>query len=339
MQFTIWLTYECNLRCSYCYEGKEKGQDRMSVGTAKQVLKFINNKITHIHNNIMILFHGGEPLMNYDILKYMINEIKRWNNDCISLYLTTNALLLNDDRISYLTSNLDELSISIDGKERIHNLNRKFPDGSGSYQLIIENVKKIFNQNKCNVIARMTLTPETGKYLFENIKFLVGLGAKKILPAIDQFNSNWNEVSIDEVLSEVKKVYDELYILKEEYSIGIIEDLKYRRESSCMAGEQTMHISPNGEIYPCAYVMNVSRFELGNVEIGINEEKLKNLKEINEKNIKKCNKCSWNYMCHGTRCKLLNYAITKDFYQPAFSTCMYEHLLLKVKNYCKSKQD
>lgn len=335
MQFTIWITYECNMKCSYCYEGKEKPKVRMGFKTAEEVLKFIKKKIKNVNSIINIQFHGGEPLLNYDVLKYMIDEVKSWNNKFISMFLTTNAVLLNDDNISYLTNNLDELSVSIDGKEETHDLNRKFLDDNGSYQLVIENVKKVLKSKNCKIIARMTLTPETGKFLYENIDFLVQLGAKTILPVIDQFNNNWDDVSINVVLEEIKKVYNIIYKKNRSISIGIIENLNYRKISRCLAGERTMHISPVGDIYPCAYVINIEKFLLGNIKDGIDITKVKKLEEINQKKIEDCNSCKWSIMCNGNRCKLLNYAITGDFYKPSYVTCLNEHLLLKANNYCK----
>lgn len=337
MQFTIWLIYECNMRCTYCYEGKEKASGKMDLNTAKDVLEFIKKKIKNVKGIVNIQFHGGEPLLNYEILTFMIEEIKKWNRKGISMFLTTNATLLNDDKISYLTDNLDELSVNIDGKEKTHNLNRKFLDNRGSYQVIIANVKKVFAKNNCNIIARMTITPETSKYLYENVEYLIKLGAKKILPVVDQFNNDWDEYSMNLVLEEIKKIYDNIYLTIDNISIGIIENLKYRKESMCLAGEKTMHISPYGNIYPCAYVMDMDKFLLGDVKNGLDIDKVKKLNEANKKMIEDCRSCTWKKMCNGNRCKLLNYAVTGNLYKPAFSTCMNEHLLLKTNEYCKIK--
>lgn len=332
MQFTIWLTYKCNMRCSYCYEGENKDSDEMNFATANRILMFIKNKIFENNEECMINFHGGEPLLNYSILEYLILEIRKWNNEKISLILTTNAVLLDESKIRFLTSNLDEISISIDGKQGTHDCCRKFVDGLGSYASIIKNVKRIteYRDRKCNLIARMTLVPSTVSSLYENISFLLELGFKTILPVVDQFNGKWDKEYFDVLTEEIGKVYKKIYLPQKDISIGLIEDIQYRKVSICAAGEQTMHFAPNGEIYPCAYVVGEKRFKLGNAKSGISEKKLKELSLINKLESEDCSTCSWKERCHGVRCKLMNYAITGDFCKPGYSTCMNEHTLIKI---------
>lgn len=340
MQFTIWVTNNCNLQCQYCYEGKDKQRNKMSINTANKVLEFVKSKIDYEHSKDdfdSIEFHGGEPLLNYEVIQYMIKEIKTWKNqEKIYMSLTTNAILLTEDKISYLTNNLNELSISIDGTEKAHDINRKCIDGTGSFKYIINNVKNLINQGnkRCGLRARMTVTPNTAKYVYLSVKFLVSLGFDNVVPVIDNF-SEWSEKDIEKVYLECIKVYDEIYLKRKDLLVGLIDNIAMRRESVCLAGEQTVHISPDGSLFPCAYVVNKDEFILGCVDTGINKNILNKIKKINTREISNCSSCAWKHLCTANRCKLLNYAITGDYYKPAISTCMNEHLLLKIHKYKK----
>ena len=338
MQFTVWLTYDCNLRCKYCYEGENKAHGKMNLDTAKNVLAFIKNKINYQHEEDdfdSIEFHGGEPLLNYEVMQYMIEEIKSWETSApIYMSTTTNAVLLTKDKIEYLMDNLSELSVSLDGTKETHDRNRKFVSGVGSYDSIIENIEDLIKckDKPCGLRVRMTVIPETAEYLYRDIEFLVNLGFTNIVPAMDNF-SEWSTEAVDRLYQETTRVYDEIYLKRDALMLGLIDNISMRQPSVCLAGEKTMHISPDGEIYPCAYVMNEVKFKLGNAEVGILKDKVEELKKINEKKIEACSDCAWNFCCIANRCKLLNYAITGDYYKPAASSCMNEHLLLRIHKY------
>ncbi len=333
MLFTIWLTYDCNMKCAYCYEGEDKRQTKLELETADDILTFIKSKIKDINRKIMINFHGGEPLMNYEVLEYLIRKVNSWENENISMLLTTNATLLDNNKIEFLTNNLDELSISIDGDKEAHDINRKFKNNIGSYESIIENIKSIPFGSKCNILGRMTITPETVHKLYDNIKFLVELGFKKIVPVLNQYDNRWSEHDKNVLLEEVKKVIDEFYVKKSGIVVGLVEEILYRKHSKCMAGKQTFHIGPEGDIYPCAHLMNVKSMKIGDVWNGVQENKIDEIQEINQREIPGCANCAWKDRCHGVRCKLINYAITGEFCRPAFVTCLNEHLLMEIHQY------
>lgn len=336
MQFTIWLTTECNMECEYCYEGKNKIYAMMDLNIANNVLRFIKDK-TKTSHSIEIVFHGGEPLLNYEMIKYIILEIKKWNIESHFL-MTTNGSRLDDDKIEFLIKYMDEISISIDGNKETQNKHRLFKDKTGSYDRIINGIKKLIKKiegTETGLRARMTVSLDTCNDLFDNISFLYQMGFKMIVPVLDFSNTiNWTPEHLKVIVSSIKRCYEELYI-KGDLMISLIENIGHKHFSDCRAGKETMHISPTGEIYPCAYVMNNRKFLLGDVENGLLVEQIEKLFNINAEVTECSGKCAWYGFCLGTRCKLINYSQTGNFYKPSFYTCFNEKLQLEVNRSCK----
>ena len=250
--------------------------------------------------------------------------------------MTSNCSLLDDERINFLADNLDEISVSIDGDENTQNRNRIFNNGLGTYDIVIQNARKLIKKSKetkLAVRARMTITIDTYKNLYHNIKFLYDLGFRLIVPVLDNSNkSKWLPDCLKIIVYELKTCYEELY---DDLIVGMIEEISMRKSGSCLAGSLTMHISPNGEIYPCAYVMNNRKFLIGDVTNGLFQDKVENLKKINKTHTKCYTKCSWYGLCIGTRCKILNYIQTGDYFTPSYCTCFNEKLALSVNSQCK----
>lgn len=343
MQFTIWLTYDCNLQCTYCYEGNNKPSGKMSLETANEVSDFIYKQITiekSIDDYVSIDFLGGEPLLNYETMCYLIEKIRSWDIKMpIFLGTTTNAVLLTKDKIIYLMKMLDEISLSIDGKKLTHDMHRKNHDGSGSYKTIISNINEILScENWISKIrVRMTVSPTTVNYLYENVDYLVGLGFKTIVPMIDRF-VDWPEEESNCLYQEMIKIHEGIAIKQNDLKLGLVDDISLRQESFCLAGEETMHISPDGIIFPCTYVVGQDDFIFGDVRKGIKSEKVEWLKNINSAKMTDCcMSCAWKRLCIGNRCRLLNFAATGNFYTPSYATCINERLHLKLCGQAKSR--
>ena len=117
MLFNVWVTTACNLKCKYCYEGNHANGIQMSEETAMQVLNYMHRKIEGISGYIVVNYHGGEPLLNYEIVHFMTEALKeRFPNKKILFGITTNAILLDKEKMEYLSENFFyNLSISIDG--------------------------------------------------------------------------------------------------------------------------------------------------------------------------------------------------------------------------------
>jgi uncharacterized protein len=174
-QLILNVTENCNLRCLYCiYNGENPGfRDRskksmpyeIATQSIDRFIEFINkNYVNTINLNPAISFYGGEPLLEFDLIKAVVNYCKKINFKA-NFNMTTNATLLNEDKIKYLVDNDIMISISLDGPRGEHDRNRPFANGKGSYKIVYNNILKlkeeIINQGKelklpCGVLVTIT---------------------------------------------------------------------------------------------------------------------------------------------------------------------------------------
>lgn len=145
MNVSLFFTNKCNMKCRYCYEAN-KMERSISYDLLDQTIEFIvNHKQKNGIDKLSVVTHGGEPLIEFDKIKYFIRNLnKRINN--VEYIMTTNATLLNDEIIEYLSQHYSMLSVSIDGTKQAHNLNRIFQNGNGSYDHVIENAKRLLKK-------------------------------------------------------------------------------------------------------------------------------------------------------------------------------------------------
>ena len=195
MDLIYVITYRCNLRCSYCLVKKQN----LSISK-----KIINSSVQLISSKIRkVRIFGGEPLLEFKLLQYLIKKI-RAKNKYLPIYITTNSILLDEKKISWLKRNRLQLSISLDGNEFTQLKNRK---GLNSFKKIIWNLPKLSPQTIYNLV----IAPNTAKYFFYNFRYLVNLGITRfnILPA---YYNNWSSRQINNLENNFALVYN--YIKK-----------------------------------------------------------------------------------------------------------------------------
>lgn len=330
----IWVTSACNLKCKYCYEGDDKKELYMNYNIADQIISFI--KTNHncgelMEDPLFIQFHGGEPLLNFEVITYITEKIKEMFNKTskqVFFGITTNAVLLNKEKIDFLVKNMSyDLSISIDGNQLVHDKMRVFPNGLGSYNFIIENVCKSLEAKK-NIRGRLTFNSETVSYLFESVKHLLEIGFKIIVCIPDYFDIKWNEEGIETYAKQlilIKDYYKRNNLERLNIEIPIIENNIFKK-TKCMGGYNSIHIDPVGNIYPCSYVVGNSKYKIGSIDLGdINEEYLGNISKINDYKIKDCEGCNNYDSCLTIRCRYLNELLTGKALFPSSTICAFEN--------------
>ncbi len=315
----IWLTYECNFVCSYCYESECASRSYMSMKTAQQTIDFIK-KTNTFSTKLFINFHGGEPLLNFKVLKFIVEELKKDDRDA-SFGLTTNASLLDGESMNFISENCSPgISISIDGTEESHLLNRKSKNGINEFQKILENAQKMSDLSS-SLRIRMTINRKTMNKIYENVKFLYERGFKFIAPALDITEKEWTEEDYKIIESEYHKV--KLY----EESMGIEDGIywtngTFRELPKCEVGEAYYNIAPDGFFYPCTFVCGQTELAIGSLEEGFDAEKINEINAISLKDIDQCIGCTAYACCPTTRCKLMNYSVNGDYYKPCESICL-----------------
>lgn len=210
MLASIWVTTACNMRCDYCYEGMDKSYEMMSRETVDIAIDYILSQYKQMADTTLIVqFHGGEPLMNFEIVKYTTNQIKEafiGQDDVLLFGMTTNGTLLDAEKMSFLATNINYgLSISLDGRKDTHDLHRKLHNGKGSYDLVTSNALQLLTL-RTDIRARLTFNSETVAELYDNAVHLVKLGFGKVACIPDYYDSRWNEDHMKLLLEQAGQV-------------------------------------------------------------------------------------------------------------------------------------
>lgn len=334
MNFSIFFTNKCNMNCSYCYE-KNKKEQSMDRDTINEVIDFIVQQHNINQNEkVTIVTHGGEPLLEFENIKYLIEKLNTKVNN-IHYIITTNATILTDTMIDYIIKHFSEISISIDGIEKAHDANRVFPNGQGTYSTVYPNVKKILT--KYNVKARMTINPQTTPYLFENIKHLLNIGFRNIVPVPDMYCNYWTEADINALFEQGKMIIDYIKNYPHITNIGMINDaLSKLANAPCNGGLTTFSIDTDGSIYPCLASVGNQEFVLGSVGRGIDQEKVRMISEWDAVNVESCIGCSRYDYCISTRCRIINKLLCGELHTPSPTVCNIENLKVKLSVYYSS---
>lgn len=342
MKFTILVTEDCNLNCKYCYEGNKKKRSHMNLDIADKAIEFILEEIRKNPNDkhpLNIVFHGGEPLLNFEAVKYIYKSLNELVKDRNIIYdMTSNGTLLSEEIKYFIKHNLDTFSISIDGIKESHDENRVFSNGLGSYDLVINNSKKLLDEG-IELRARMTFNEYNVKYLYESVKSMYEFGFKYIVPAID-FYGNWGKSSLEVLSNEIDKLIRfKKNNKKAHISLTDIYALNSKK-GDCFGGICSFCIDTNGIVYPCTFAVNKDDYIIGDIKIKncLNIDKIEELKKVNFSKNSDCTNCTRYEYCRGSRCKILNKLVTDDYYMPPKIVCFEEHMNVKItKELLKSK--
>ena len=332
--YNIWLTNKCVLNCKYCYEHIENSKKtNMEKHIAEKVISFIKKQDRLVER---VNFHGGEPLLSYEIMEHFVKKLISINPN-IKFSFTTNGAVWNRqiyDLLDTYKNNFESgITVSIDGNKKIHDLNRQYPSGEGSYDHMLKTLtelKSIF----CSIRGRMTITPETVRYIYKSVVHLQQLNINIITHAFDYFNNTWTNDDIRLIKEEYEKV---IMFWKQNRNVNIsFADglgLRMKKKEKCSLN---INIGVDGNIYPCSYTVNNEEYIIGNVENGVLENKVENYKRnILCKDNEFCEKCSNKDYCISNRCKFLNKAITGNYYMPSGIACALENvensLLIRYK--------
>ena len=314
----LHVCHDCNLNCAYCFAGGgtyNTERDYMSPEVGKKSVDFLLANSGE-RKNLEIDFFGGEPLMNMRTVKEVVdygNAEAAKIGKRISFTMTTNCLLLNDENIAYLNETMDNVVLSIDGRECVHNATRKSRNGKDCYNIILENAKKfraVRGDKKYYVRATFTSA---------NLDF-----ANDILALND---AGFDQISVEpvvlpdehplalkkEMLDAILKEYDRFtaaYIDRRKTSkwfnfFHFMIDLEHgacqnKRLTGCGAGTEYLAVSPQGDVYPCHQFVGKNDFLIGNVFTGIrNQDIRERFSELCVLNKPHCAECFAKYNCSG----------------------------------------
>lgn len=329
MSATFWVTANCNLGCKYCYEGEDKPSNVMSKDVIDKAINFIINKYEKVEDNLVIRIHGGEPLLEFKSIKYIVESFKKKSKNLkIRFAITTNGTILNDEMLEFIKNEIVDVTVSIDGDIDTHNNMRPFKNGKGSHSIVMKN-SQILNENIKSLRVRMTFDSDTVFNLYNDVKYLIESGFRCIVPAPNLFDKNWDLDHVNALEAEMYKIKEYLSDKKNIF-VSIVDKPDYISKGNCSGGINNFHIYTDGNIYPCIVSVGNKEFSIGNIVNGINKNNLKKILSYSTKVNPECEGCSLVNYCDGSRCKIVNKIITNNYEIPSSMHCALENLRYKV---------
>ena len=286
----LHVAHTCNLNCSYCFasQGHYHG-DRavMSLEVGKRALDFLIEN-SGKRRNLEVDFFGGEPLMNFDVVKELVAYARTREKECgknFRFTLTTNGLLINDDVIDFANRECSNVVLSLDGRKEVHDRFRVDYAGNGSWERIVPKFQKLVEAREGkNYYMRGTFTHANPDFL-EDIKVMLDLGFNELSMEPVVCAQGDPSALTDEDLPIVLEQYEKLAeLMLERHRAGkpftfyhYMIDLKggpciYKRISGCGSGTEYMAVTPWGDLYPCHQFVGEEAFKLGNVFDGVDNK-------------------------------------------------------------------
>ena len=338
---TMLLTNDCNLACSYCFESN-KGKDYMPKEMALDILKATYNVVDPLAGIFTLNMFGGEPLMNWDTFKAVCDYVLE-NNLKIRITATTNLTLLTDEMIDYI----DELSIpilvSVDGIKEVHDKHR-----CNSFDKVIENMKKLIDRDLGYLIeARMTVAPDTAKYMYESVKMLVDLGINNIanVPASDL---DWDAQSIQDYKDNYEKILDmyidilndetnkrNISLYKVDQALNLaLEPIKEDTSMCNIGNPRWVIVDWKGDIWPCPDYPTTDNVDLiagkiGNFYTGVDETKVDPKPMVATYELERCKGCEAISICK-SGCPYENYTKNGKFNEPTIGYCTLQKAFVEI---------
>ncbi len=314
----IHIAHTCNLNCSYCFaaQGKYHGERAiMSFEVGKRALDFlIENSGTR--RNLEVDFFGGEPLMNFDVVKQMVayaRSIEKEHNKNFRFTLTTNGVLIDDDVIDFANKEMSNVVLSLDGRKEIHDRYRVDYAGNGSWEKIVPKFQKLVEaRGGKNYYMRGTFTHANPDFL-EDIQQMLDLGFTELsMEPVVCAPGDPSELTEDDkatVLDQYEKLAELMLKRDKEkkpftfyhYMIDLTGGpCIYKRISGCGSGTEYMAVTPTGELYPCHQFVGEEKFKLGDIWNGVNNTEIQNeFASCNVYSRPECRECWAKLYCSG----------------------------------------
>ena len=314
----LHVAHTCNLNCEYCFasQGKYHGERAlMSFEVGKRALDFlIENSGTR--RNLEVDFFGGEPLMNWDVVKELVSYARvqeKIHNKNFRFTLTTNGILIDDDVIDFCNKEMSNVVLSLDGRKEVHDRLRKDYQGRGSYDIIVPKFQEFVKRREGKSYYMR------GTFTHNNVDFTNDI--------FHMADLGFTELSMEPVVCAPEDASAlteaDLPVLFEQYEILAKEMIKrkkagngftfyhymldltngpciYKRISGCGSGTEYMAVTPSGDLYPCHQFVGDTKYLLGNIWDGVTNKDIQNeFKLCNAYARKECDDCWAKLYCSG----------------------------------------
>ncbi len=337
------VAHDCNLRCRYCFaaQGDFGGQRMlMPLSVAKSAIDFL---IKHSagRRNLEVDFFGGEPLMNFDVVKQTVayaRSLEKQFNKNFRFTITTNGLLLNRDNIDFINREMSNCILSLDGRKTVNDRLRVRVNGSGSYDAIVPKFQELVKRRppELDYYVRGTYSKYNLDFC-EDIRHLLDLGFDRISvePVVSDKKLDYSIQKED--LPRVFEEYDrlaEMVIEREKGGRGFrffhfMVDLDQgpcaiKRLRGCSCGNEYVAVTPEGDLYPCHQFVGNSEWKMGSVIADTLDETMKERFALTNVYSKpECKNCWAKFYCSGG-CNANNWQYEGDMRKPHAISCELE---------------
>ena len=314
----LHIAHDCNLACRYCFaeEGEYHGRRAlMSFEVGKKALDFLIAN-SGARRNLEVDFFGGEPLMNWEVVKQLVEygrSQEELHNKKFRFTLTTNGVLLNDEIMEFCNREMSNVVLSLDGREEVNDKMRPFRNGKGSYGLIVPKFQKFAKERgDRDYFVRGTFTRNNLDFAADVLHFAdLGFEKMSVEPVVASPEDPYaiREEDLPQIMEEYDKLAAE-YIKRHKEGRGFtffhfMLDLNQgpcvaKRLSGCGSGTEYLAVTPWGDLYPCHQFVGNEEFLLGNVDEGITKPEICNeFKLCNVYAKDKCRDCFARFYCSG----------------------------------------
>lgn len=314
----LHIAHDCNLACQYCFaeEGEYHGRRAlMSFEVGKKALDFLIAN-SGSRRNLEVDFFGGEPLMNWEVVKKLVaygRSQEKEHDKNFRFTLTTNGVLLNDEIMEFCNKEMSNVVLSLDGRKEVNDRMRPFRGGQGSYDLIVPKFQKFAeSRGDKDYFVRGTFTRNNLDFS-EDVLHFADLGFEKLsvepVVAPPEADYSIREQDLPQIMEEYDKLAKE-FVKREKEGRGFkffhfMLDLSQgpcvaKRLSGCGSGTEYLAVTPWGDLYPCHQFVGMEDFFLGNVDEGVTNTGVRDeFKLCNVYAKDKCKDCFARFYCSG----------------------------------------
>ena len=286
----LHIAHDCNLACKYCFaeEGEYHGRRAlMSFEVGKKALDFLIAN-SGKRRNLEVDFFGGEPLMNWQVVKDLVaygREQEKIHDKHFRFTLTTNGVLLNDEVQEFVNREMDNVVLSLDGRKEVNDKMRPFRNGKGSYDLIVPKFQKLAeSRNQQKYYIRGTFTRDTDAYAIR----------REDLPVIFEEYDRLAKIMVDR--EKEGRGFTFFHFMIDLEGGPCVS----KRLSGCGSGTEYLAVTPWGDLYPCHQFVGQEEFLMGNVDDGITKPEIADeFRGCSVYSKESCKKCFARFYCSG----------------------------------------
>ncbi len=314
----LHVAHDCNLRCKYCFASTGdfgEGRRLLDFETGKKAIDFLIEKSKGRHN-LELDFFGGEPLMNFEVVKQIVEyarSLEQEHNKLFRFTITTNGMLLDDAKIDYINKEMSNVVLSIDGRRGVNDKMRPCINGAGSYDIIMDKYKRLVEKRGHDqYYARGTFTKynldfsNDVMHLYEE-----GFDQLSVEPVVSPSDKDYalTEAELPRIFEEYETLAKKIIAIKKQgKSINFFHfmlDLDQgpcaiKRLRGCGCGNEYVAVTPDGDIYPCHQFVGMKEWKMGNLHEGTFDFKLKDyFSQTTVYNKHDCKECWAKFYCSG----------------------------------------